>query len=357
MTGRDAELKAALRQLLPAPEPGPDLLPRILRSRARGVRVATPPSGLALPWRWLAAAAVVGVLIGGSWMASLSLSRLGGSPEVREPLDEFLRGAWMLPTKHEAPSLLHAPRLPKYGLITTADFDAGRLKEGVWTYAEEVTTDDVLTKQSGAIGIRLIRGFYLGSPTWMVSSARQLRGGPWGDYADTTHLDPTSLRPERSVAHGNKYRTRFLQTFSADSGYEAIDRTGPMATSWHGSVALPFSDDALFINDWSTMRLAVLAAALPLARGWRGSMYQVSFIANGAGGSIEPIDLRVRGTDRVTVPAGSFDCWRLEVETHLWRTERETLWVSRDNGWLIKKEARGSDYIVTTSLATYEPGN
>ena len=355
MNRRDSELSDALRRL-PAPAPSADLLPRILRSRATGVRIADESKGVAIPWGWLGAAAAVVVLIGGSWFVSLSLSRLGSSSQVREPLDRLLRDAGMLPTKPEAPSLRGAPRAPKYGLITTADFDATRLKGGAWTYAGEVTTDEVLTSQSGAIRIRLARGSYLGSPTWVVSSARQLRGGPWGDYADTTHLDPVSLRPKRSVAHGNKYRTLFLQTFSADSGYEAIDRAGPMPTSWRGSVALPFPDDALFINDWSTMRLAVLVAALPLARGWRGSMYQVSFIANGAGGSIEPLDLRVRGTDQVTVPAGSFDCWRLEVETHLWRTERETLWVSRDEGWLIKKETRGSDYVVTTVLASYEPG-
>jgi hypothetical protein len=120
---------------------------------------------------------------------------------------------------------------------------------------------------------------------------------------------------------------------------------------------LPFSDDVLFINDWSTTRLAALMPVLPLQRGWRGSIYQVSFIANGAGRRIAPIDLRVRGTDRVTVPAGAFDCWRVEVEAHLWNTERETFWVSRENGWLIKKEQRGSDYVVTMRLASYDPGN
>lgn len=354
MNRPDGELSAALRRL-PAPEPSADLLARILRSRAMGVRIAGQPNLPVVPWRWLAAAAVVSVLIGGSWFASIALSRLGSSAQVREPVDEFLRRTGMIFTGREA--RLDGPPPPKYQLITIGQLDVTRLKDGVWTYAVETTTDEVLTEQSGDIRIRLVETNYLGSPVWMVSSARQLRGGPWGDYADTTHLDPTSLRPERSVAHGNRYRTRLRQTFSADSGHEAIDRAGPMANTWRGSVPLPFEPDVLFINDWSTMRLAVLMAALPLARGWGGTLYQVSFIARGAGVIAAPIDLRVRGTERVSVPAGEFDCWRMEVETHLWSTERETFWVSRDHGWLIKKEARGSDYVVTTRLAGYEPTN
>lgn len=357
MKGRDAELKAALRQL-PAPEPSDELLPRILHSRATGVRIASPTRELLIPWRWLAAAAVVSVLIGGSWMVSLSLSRLGSSPAVREPLDEFLRGAGVLPTEREAPASRHVIPPPKYRLIASTDLNVARLTEGTWIYAVEVTTDNVLTQPSGMIGIRLGRGFHAGHPVWMVNGGRQLRGGPWGDYADTTHLDPVSLRPQRSVAYGNKSRTRFLQTFSGDSGREAIDRTGPMERSWHGSVALSFPREALFVNDWSTTRLAVLLPAFPLARRWRGTLYQVAFISQEQVRSIAPLDLRVVGTDEVTVPAGTFDCWRIEVESHLWSTEREVFWVSRDKGWLIKRETRpADDIVVSTVLASYEPGS
>lgn len=73
--------------------------------------------------------------------------------------------------------------------------------------------------------------------------------------------------------------------------------------------------------------------------------------------SAVPLDLRVVGRDRVTVPAGTFDCWRLEIEIHLWGTERGRIWVSRDKGWVIKKQFRGSDYVVNTLLESYEPGS
>ena len=353
MRERDAELKAALRQL-PAPEPSAELLPRILHSRATGVRISTRTRELTIPWRWLAAAAIVSVLIGGSWMVSLSLSRLGSSPEVREPLDEFLRGTGMLPSR--APLLPDEIPQPKYGLITSDNLDVTRVKDGIWTYAVEHTTDDVLTQPMGAIGIRVARATYLGRPVWMVNLAQQGRGESWNWTADSTRLDPATLRPERGVAYGNRWRRRLLQTFSSDSGREALDIGSPVEKSWRSTVALPFPSNALFINDWSTTRLAVLLPALPLARGWRGTIYQVAFITQGGVRSIAPLDLRVRGTDRVNVPAGRFDCWRVDVESWLWGTRRETWWVSRDNGWLIKKQARGSDYVMTTRLATYEPG-
>ena len=69
------------------------------------------------------------------------------------------------------------------------------------------------------------------------------------------------------------------------------------------------------------------------------------------------LDLRVIGKDRVTVPAGTFDCWRIEVQTPRWDIERSLIWVSRDKGWLIKQERRGSDpnYVIIDVLESYQP--
>jgi hypothetical protein len=57
----------------------------------------------------------------------------------------------------------------------------------------------------------------------------------------------------------------------------------------------------------------------------------------------------------VTVPAGTFDCWRLEVEGYVWESERVQMWVSRDKGWLIKEQRRWSDYVVNRVLVSYAP--
>ena len=350
-----ADLRAALRQL-PAPEPSPDLLPRILRSRAMGVRIPFPTRASIAPWRWIAAAAVATVLIGGTWVVSLSLSKIGESRgSGRDRIAELLSGTMLRPSaSDEHESLAKTPR-PKYALILSGTLAPSRMTEGVWTYQSTTTTDDVLTQPSGATRLRLARATYAGRPAWTVNTARQLRAGVWTEYTDTTYLDASTLRPQHAVAYANKRRTRFVQTFSEDSGHESIDMAGPMQRSWRGAIAFPFPREALFFNDWSTDRLAALFPAIPLARRWRGTLYQVAFISRADMRSLAPLDIRVVGTDRVTVPAGTFDCWRLEVETHLWATERSRMWVSRETGWLIKTQTHGSDYVVNEVLESYEP--
>lgn len=355
MTRHDTELTAALRQL-PAPDPSQDLLSRILHSRAMGTRVRLPASS-SIPWRWIAAAAVVTVLISGSWVVSVSLSKLGVSRGVtRDPLSELLtRRMWQTDGVDE--ELARVPPPPKYALILSSALAPSRMTAGVWTYQATTTTDDVLTLPSGATRFRLARAMYAGRPAWALNTARQLRAGGWTEFTDTTYLDASSLRPQHAVSYGNRRRTRFVQTFSADSAHESIVLTGPTRKSWRGALAFPFPREALFFNDWSTGRLAALLPAIPLSRGWRGTLYQVAFISRADMRGFAPLDLRVVGTEQVTVPAGTFECWRLEVETHLWATERLRMWVSRESGWLIKTQTHGSDYVVNEVLESYEPAD
>ena len=196
MTHND-DLSAALRAL-PAPEPGPDLFDRIVRSRAmgRGRHLKLQEREFVFPWRWVAAAAVVSVLIGGSWVVSLSLSRLGSSPRVREPFDQLLQGVWPPRTMFDTRK---TPQ-PKYALITSEDLDVTRLHDGVWMYTQETTTDDILTQRTGDIAVRLARTLYQGRPAWMVNTAKQL-AVHWDQFGDTAYLDPTSLRPQEVIAY------------------------------------------------------------------------------------------------------------------------------------------------------------
>jgi hypothetical protein len=134
-----------------------------------------------------------------------------------------------------------------------------------------------------------------------------------------------------------------------------------MKASLRGVMALPFPPNAVFTNDWSHLRFRVLLPAFPLTRGWRGSLYQTGLFSKSEPGTLVqravPLNLRVVGRQRVSVPAGTFDCWRVEMESHLGDTQRWTMWVSRDQGWTIKVQFRGSDYIVNEVLQSYEPGN
>lgn len=357
----EAELTDAL-QRLPAPEPSSDLLARILRSRAMGVRVRLPVGGLALPWRWMAAAAVVVVLIGGSWMVSLSLSRIGESEAGRDQLGELLRGMTRWPEDGNARESARKPAQPRYPLILADALDLSRLREGMWTYSSTTTIDGVLKEPSffASTRIRMAHSSYKGDPAWIVTTARSFRGEYAGDFPDTVLIDAVTLRPRYAVAYGYKRRSRTVQSFSSDSGTQSITISGSMEGFYSGTMRLPFPPHAVFTSDWWPDRLRLLFPAIPLARGWRGSLYQTGAFSRTGPGTLGqravPFDLRVRGTDRVLVPAGRFDCWRLEAKSQSESDQRWTMWVSRDQGWMVKAEVRLSDYVVTEVLESYEPG-
>lgn len=350
MNERDATLRAALRQL-PAPDPSPDVLSRILRSRALGVKPALQTPTRA-PWRWVAVAVVAGLLVAGSWALSVSLT------EVADSQSEFLRNTWLW--RERTPSVSGKVPQPRYDVVTSDMLDLSRMTEGVWTYLSETTTDRVLTRPNGVTRIRVSRATHASAPVWMVLKAiRESRGAYWVNYGDTTYLDASSLRPIRTSAYANRYRTRLRQSFTRDSGYESIDLTYPQQRAIRGAVPLAFPTNVLFVNDWSLDRLSVAFPALPLSRGWRGSLYQVAFISRPDARKVSPLDLRVVGTDRITVPAGTFDCWRVTVEMHVWDVERYTVWVSRNNGWAVKIRTGRADWFVDRVLESYEglPGN
>ena len=353
MIEHDADLKGALRHL-PAPEPSPELLQRILRSRSMGRRTTVPTLEATTSWRWIAAAAAVVLLLSGSWAVSLSLSKIGESRRARRALDELLRGTMLEREPSRAPTLLRDVLRPPYPLIVSETLDTSRLAAGLWTYRSETTTDDILTEPAGGNRVRLSRTSLAGRPVWMVTTARRFRTESWSPYEDTTYLDPSSLRPLRAFATMNKGRTRLEQRFFGDSGYESVVSTRSMKVLWQGAVAFPFSHNALFSNSsWGVSR--ALFPALPLQREWQGSLYQVAFIARLGLQGVSPVNLRVVGTDRVTVPAGTFECWRLEVQDFNSDFERPRMWVSRDKGWLIKEEHAASDFVYTRVLESFEP--
>lgn len=350
-------MREQLRNLA-APEPSADLLGRILRSRAAGVRTALPVGNPSVRAGAIIGTLVVVVLTGFFWIWRTPIRSAPASVSYGDPLDLVLGGTMLWPSAGAAQETRTERPQPRYPVILSDSLDISRLTPGAWMYRSETTTDGVFTDSSGGDRIRLMRSTLDAQPAWMVNTARRHRSLDWR-YDDTTYLDAATLRPLRTVYSGYNGRTRFEQTFSADSGKEAIDRTGPTAKSWRGSIALPFGRTALFLNDWTMHRLAVLSPAFHMSREWRGSLYQVALISWGGARSVTTVDLRVLGSERITVPAGTFDCWRVEVFIHLWEPERLLIWVSRDKGWVIKQQTRWSDFVVNRVLESYEgfPGN
>jgi hypothetical protein len=77
---------------------------------------------------------------------------------------------------------------------------------------------------------------------------------------------------------------------------------------------------------------AVLAS-LPLAAAWRDSAEMLLIDSGGA--ALTPVNLAIEGEERITVPAGDFDCWIVSLET-----ERASarLWVTKQGQLVARSE-------------------
>jgi len=313
----------------------------------------------AVSWGHVAAAAFVMAFIAGSWKLSLTFSRMGESRLNRDRVREFLRSTIPWASTNEARALSDKPPEPKFPLVRVDSLDLSRLVEGTWTYRSTRTTDDVLTAPNGYSRIHLAHATFGGRAAWLLMMTNSRDSASWGPYGDTTYLDAESLRPQRSIYYYNKNRTVVVQSFSADSATESLDFSGPIRQSHREAIALPFSRETFFVNGWPLDRVGALLPAFPLKPGWRGSLYQVALVSRIGVRGVSPMDLRVVARDRVTVPAGTFDCWRLEVVTYFGQDiQQQIVWVSRDKGWVVKVQAVvTTDVVVTRELQSYEPGS
>jgi hypothetical protein len=290
-------------------------------------------------------------------------SRVG----ARDPLGELLSGRLWRSGEERSSEPLSLPETlePKYPLILSGSLDLSRLSEGVWTYQSITTTDEILAEPSFNAGerLRMTRGSYGGQPAWLVETAGRSGGQPWSAFAETLYIDAATLRPRYGVWHWNKNRSRLEERFSGGRGFQSITITGPMEPFLKsGIMELTFPLDALFTNDWQLeQQFRMVVPAIPFAKGWQGSVYQTGLFAQTGPATVKPrafpLNLRVVGSDRVSVPAGRFECWRVEVESYIAGVDAWTMWVSRDKGWVVKTESRGSDYVRNDVLVSYEPGS
>ncbi len=76
-----------------------------------------------------------------------------------------------------------------------------------------------------------------------------------------------------------------------------------------------------------------LMRRLPLASGYKTDL---RFLSSLAGGSVVPVKLEVTAVEKVEVPAGTFECYKAELNIH------QTFWYSTDpHRYLVKFEAEG----------------
>lgn len=324
---------------IPAPEPSQDLLERILASRAAGrrvvLRVPARSVGSRRTVRYTAAAAI---LAGVAWLGWTVLTTRPGVESELPPV-WAIGGMPFIPSTAFGQERVPPTRSPRYPLI--AQIQPTRVRAGRWTYEGTTTADGVFTTSQGPPRtIVIAAGNFEGLPIWVASGSPDASGSP--EMLDTVLVDRVTLRPLRYVRPMR--HARLVQHFSHDSIDELLYvEPSPKARerTLRGAALLPDVGVGPMLVSWSPHSLELLVQALPLNRDWRGSVYSANWVTMATRfPTFTALDLRVTGSERVTVPAGTFDCWRLEAREG---DDKAMLWVSRDHGWLVMRRHTSSD--------------
>ncbi len=324
--------KDELRKI-PAPEPSNELLERILATRAAGVRVVLPAAGRSVASRRAVRyAATAAILAGVAWLGWQVVTTRSGAKSELPPV-WVIGGMPFIPSTAFGQERVASTTSPRYALI--AQIQPTRVRAGRWTYEGSSVGDGVFTTSQGPPRtIVIAAGNFEGQPVWVVSSSMKM--------LDTVLVDRATLRPLRYVRPMR--HARLVQQFSHDSIDELLylgPRPKQRERTLRGAALLPDLGVGPMLVSWSPHSLEMLVQALPLNRAWRGSAYSANWVSMTARfPTFTTLDLRVTGAERVTVPAGTFDCWRLEEREG---DDKSMLWVSKDHGWLVMTRHTYSD--------------
>jgi len=147
---------------------------------------------------------------------------------------------------------------------------------------------------------------------------------PQGSVTDTATLEKSSLLLEkRSVKQG---------PMSIDVDFAGNKAAGKMSMNGQEK---PISADlgGPIFGDAAGGDLAI--ACLPLAEGYSTSFRNFDVQSQ----KVKLEQLTVAAAESVTVPAGTFDAWRVEVASADGGADKKTLWIARDSRKVVKVKA------------------
>ena len=93
---------------------------------------------------------------------------------------------------------------------------------------------------------------------------------------------------------------------------------------------------------------------LPLEAGWRRSLYMIWSWKGPKPEYPFPLDIRVVGREAQTVPAGTYDCWKVELRIPSSRA-KTNVWISRDRHWVVRVQEPIHDGAQEEVLASVTP--
>lgn len=298
-------------------EAGDAMLERIVASRDSGTRFILPGDDSSIHGSnrrrvsLVAAAAILISVVGAASLVRMLGDRATATRDTTTPpppITAFFVSVGVLPSSAAAQEL---PRARAMAL------DPTRLAPGTLVYERRWhrPSGDVV---SGGRGVLEISTATLqGEGAWLVRSIwRDLQGGPNDDgvrlYAESVYVDQRTLRPVARRVHAVPYRRypdiTIVQRFRGDSvlGEMTISRPGirrPIAREVRGLGDRVIPSEALG---------PFYLSGVDIDASWQAELGHLGWAVVPTD-VVYPVSMRVVGSDRVTVPAGTFDCWKVAV--------------------------------------------
>ena len=309
---------------LGTPPATPELLDRILADRRAGTRVILPVGRVArrTTSRYVIAAVLV---VAAVLTLPIYRGRLGDKSDL-QPASQFFYFDGVARAEESPAHVQLPPAVPAHPEhVHPATLEYLR----VW----QDSSARVTMKMSSLLSVRAD-----GSSWQVVSTRRELTSEPQAITAETLVVARSDLRLVARAVHVRPYRRwrgiNIEQRFSGDSvtgrmTLDGVDGMRPIARRLPASGA-PYISDVF---------APVFLASAPLDRSWRGRVTVLGWAVVPAD-VMRSVSLRVTGEEEVRVPAGRFDCWRLEV-AHSGGSF--AYWIRKSDGIAIRSEERQRD--------------
>jgi hypothetical protein len=301
------------------PEPPAQLLERILATRAASGRVILPEPVIVKPRAATRGIVIVAIAASALLLLFPSIRRVpNGNEEVVASSMFFTGQAFAQPVTARtglAPVAFTRPD----GIRPLALEFSRRVRSGTGDLVSE--SRDTLVVAAADVE---------GTPAWQVVSSRhEVVASQRRTEAETLYVARADLRVLRRAVHVSPYlrfaRINVVQHFRGDSVTGRMTTDGPSIGAGRAIARRLAPELAPYLT--GAFAPAALMAA-PLSATWSGSISLLGWAVIPRDVFV-PVELRVEGEERITVPAGTFDCWRLSIR---FGGQEVTYWVRKSDG-------------------------
>ncbi|MEP7339429.1 MAG: alpha/beta fold hydrolase [Acidobacteriota bacterium] len=242
----------------------------------------------------------------------------GATPEVAQRLKEITVDVKTV----EKPKVVSAASV-------TAPKPAVDLKPGKMNYQGKIEVAGQTIQMSVATEIKEENG------AWVANETAKL---PQGESSDTTTIEKGSLLvTKRSIRQG---------PVAVDVAFKNNKANGTMTVNGQSQPIFADTGGALFADGAGAY---TVVGALPLADGYATTFR--NFDLQGQKPSLK--QLKVVASEKVTVPAGTFDAFKVEITSAQGEPGQVTVWIAKDSRRLVKASAvvpQMNGAVITTEL-------